>query len=266
MPVKRSNIGYVDFSGGDANFVIGCTPSSPGCAHCYARRIVERGGRDFSEVRVYPEKLYRLGQAKFEEKGVPFRRGLGSRPLMFVVDMGDMFHPFVSSAFISDALDVMVGRPDVDWLVLTKRAARLLEFYQNGWPDNIWPGVTVENSDCLWRVDYLLQVKSDRRWVSIEPMLEEINLRPVLNRCRWCYPRFCTNGIHADFPHAMLAWIVVGGESGPNRRPFNPDWARAIRDQCLAAQVPFFYKQGSAHHPGRDDILDGRTWKQIPGG
>ena len=92
MTVPRSNITWTDFSGGDANFAIGCTKVSPACAHCYAEAIIKRAGRDFSEVRTYPEKLRRLQTWKFKDDGAPFRRGPGSRPLCFPVDMGDLFH------------------------------------------------------------------------------------------------------------------------------------------------------------------------------
>jgi protein gp37 len=121
----RSKIGYADFSGGDANFIIGCTPASAGCINCYARELIEvRQGRDFSKIRLYPEKLHRLGRTKFEENGVLFRRGPGSRPIVFPVDLGDIMHADVPQSFISDALNLMAGRDEVDWLILTKRSRR----------------------------------------------------------------------------------------------------------------------------------------------
>jgi protein gp37 len=264
MPVRRSNIGWCDFSGADLNFIIGCTPVSEGCANCYARHIIEgRQGRDFSVVRVYPEKLHRLAKAKFEEKGVPFRRGPGSRPIAFPVDLGDLFHPDVPDGFILEAFRVMRERRDVDWAILTKRVERMVEFEQvhlrYGFPPNIWPGVTMENQR---RADELapalLRVRAAVRWVSIEPMLGPIGLKKA-----WLYYNCSPPG---EESWNGLDWVVLGAESGSKRRRFDENWACQVRDDCQTAGVPFFYKQGSHLQPGRNDELDGRRWKEFPSG
>lgn len=269
MTVRRSGIGYADFSGGDANFIIGCRPdesTSPACTHCYARELIQtRQGRDFSKVRLYPEKLARLARSKFKENGTPFRRGPGSRPIVFPVDLGDIMHQDVPHLFIEIALDTMAQRDDADWLILTKRPARLLEFYPNGWPPNIWPGVTVESQDYTWRIEHLRQVKASVRWLSIEPMLEAIRLSGYLE-CgicgskEWNFVQFQTAHLH----NRGMDWIVLGAESGSKRRPFDENWARDMRNQCQNAGVAFHYKQDSHRFPGRNDILDGRTWKEFP--
>lgn len=172
MPTpKRSKIGFCDYSAGDLNFVIGCTPASAGCANCYARRIYDHFGKDFSKVTIYPEKLARL--AKWQPKP-PYKRGPESRPLAFVVDMGDLFHEEVPHYFIQEFLDeVVYGRLDIDWQVLTKRPRRMWreiqiwyrrmavlsdEAYSRWNPlPNLWLGVTVEDEDNLWRIDELLK-------------------------------------------------------------------------------------------------------------
>lgn len=288
MPVRRSGIGYADFSGGDTNFIIGCTPISPGCAHCYAHELVQnRQGRDFSEIRLYPEKLRRLNYTKFKENGVPFRRGPGSRPIVFPVDLGDIMHKDVPYNFIQPALWTMENRSDADWLVLTKRPARLAEFYPDGWPENIWPGTTVESQDYVWRIDKLLQVKASVRWLSLEPMLEEINIRDILHGMPEPYGGghrgYVTHDMALDAENLSLEgmdlgwqepewqqtveppnWVVVGAESGSKRRPFDENWAEQVQADCQGAGISFFYKQGSHRFPGRDDVLDGRTWKEFP--
>ncbi len=246
--IKRSGIGWTDFSGGDLNFVIGCTPESEGCAHCYARVLIEgRQGRDFAKIRLYPDKLRRLAQARFEPKGEPFRRGPGSRPLAFVVDLGDLFHGGVPDEFVLEALQVMAGRPDVDWQILTKRALSALSFqavYGGDIWGHAWLGFTGENQRRFdERAAAFEHVQATVRFASVEPMLGPVRL-----------------GRAAEW----LDWVIVGAESGNRRRPFELDWARSLRDECIEAGIPFFFKQGSHRWPGRLDRLDGREWKQYP--
>ena len=246
MSPRHSNIGWTDFSGGDANFVIGCTPVSEGCTNCYARRWAQRWGRDFG-VRTYPGKVARL--ATWQPKPPPevghYKRGPGSRPMCFLVDMGDLFHEDVPNAFISRVLLRLMRRPDIDWQILTKRPARLAEWLSRLTTiEHIWAGVTVESQ--RWvnrRIYYLEHIRPGVRFVSVEPMLGPVDLTPWLGD---------------------LDWVICGGESGPNRRPFDKAWARGLCDQCHEAGVPFFFKQGSALRPGEDDLLDGERIKEWP--
>lgn len=259
MRARRTKIQYADFSGGDANFIIGCTPESAGCLNCYARALIEgRQRKDFSEVRLYPGKLKRLRTAKFEEKGVPFRRGPGSRPIVFPVDLGDIMHPDVPSDFIYEAFDVMERREDVDWLILTKRAGRLIEFYLDAWPPNIWPGVTIENNQNLWRATILSATNAATKWFSVEPMIGPVDLDGCLGELIQLSDEQGHVGDGAN-------WVACGGESGANRRPFDKAWACAVRDICVDYKVPFFFKQGSGRFPGSDNLLDGEVWHQLPG-
>jgi protein gp37 len=256
MAVKRSNIGWCDFSGGDANFIIGCTPTSEGCRNCYARNLIERRqGRDFSAVRLYPEKLRRLKKTKFEENGVPFRRGPGSRPIVFPCDLSDLFHPDVPDAFILEAVRVMGQRDDVDWAVLTKRVERLAHFdlasLHDGFPPNVWIGATVENQERAdERIPILLKVRAGVHWLSMEPLLEAVDIRRALS---------C-----AKPPWNRLSWAVVGAESGAHRRPFDAAWAKRIYEDCRAANVPFFGKQDSGFRPGAPLLIDRQEIKEFP--
>ncbi len=107
----------------------------------------------------------------------------------------------------------------------------------------MWQGVSIENTKHTWRIAYLQKVPSAVRFLSIEPLLGPI-------------PRLPLDGIH---------WVIVGGESGSHHRPLDPEWVRDIRDQCLAAQVPFFFKQWGGRTPkagGR--LLDGRLYDEMP--
>jgi protein gp37 len=263
MPIKRSGVGYADFSGGDANHIIGCTPVSAGCANCYARVLIQdRGARDFSVVKTYPKKLNRLLRANFQEGDKPFRRGPGSRPIIFPVDLGDHFHEDIPEAYTFDFLNTYWARKDADWLVLTKRPSFagkriskwLCEVSGLGClPANIWIGTTIEDEANFGRIYDLLSIPAETRWLSLEPILEPVD--DLL--FRYAASRFFNM---RDTVH----WIALGAESGAHRRHYEEDWARGARDFCAEYQIPFFYKQGSHRFPGRDDVLDGRKWKQFP--
>lgn len=250
MNIKRTNIAYADFSGGDLNFIMGCTPVSTECENCYARALIARFGGDPNLVRVSPEKLERLVTVDFPgvrlPAGAPFRRGDGSRPLAFICNMSDLFHPAVPDQIIVRAFQVFRYRQDVDWLVLTKRPERaqyLLPGAQT-WTRNIWFGVTVGHPASIRRLIDQHDVPSAVRWLSAEPLLAPLDLEPFL---------------------PGLDWVVCGGESGPNRRPFDIAWARNLHDQCARAGVPYFYKQGSALRPGADPTIDGMIYHEFPG-
>ncbi len=238
--MKQSAIGWTDFSGGDLNFVTGCTAVSAGCAHCYARSIYERFGKDFGKVTIHHDKLDRLSGTRFPEYSL--RRGAPHKPMSFVCDTGDLFHEAVPDAFIDLAMQAMCTRDDVIWQVLTKRAGRMSDYFQR-WcnevrgpvPDNVWLGVTAENQQAAdARIPMLLSVDARMRFVSVEPCLEAV-----------------------DLSRLETSWCIVGAESGPKRRPFDGAWAIDLYEQCRAAGVPFFGKQGSGLRPGTPLELPG---------
>jgi protein gp37 len=163
--MKRSKIEWCDYSGGYLNFIrrgkAGDCGCSPACAHCYALRIGERFGNLPDHTTIYPDRLEKLERQKFPQDGN--RRGPGSKPLAFVCDTGDIAHPLVPDGFIWQAMGVMAGRDDVDWLVLTKRAERMRDLLKWARGDyieqhgpryapislapapNIWHGATICN-------------------------------------------------------------------------------------------------------------------------
>jgi protein gp37 len=207
-------------------------------------------------VHIYPEKLARLLKKDFGVSALPGR--VGGRPICFPVDMGDMFHPDVPTDFIIQAFETMAALPDVIFTVCTKRPERMIEtlfgppdYYLGGgdFIPNVWLGVTAENQEMAdRRIPLLLDNWMGTTWVSVEPMLEEIDLGPWLQ----ARPR-------------RLDWVVVGGESGPNRRPFDVAWAETIYTLCQASGVPFFGKQGSGLLPGTPLLIGGKVAHQWPG-
>jgi protein gp37 len=220
------------------NPVTGCTKVSPGCKHCYAERLAARllamGNpryRNGFRVTLHPDQL-----------GLPLRWAEPRR--IFVNSMSDLFHEAVPEEFIRRVFEVMAR---ADWhvfQVLTKRATRLAELAPRlEWPANVWQGVSVENADYVERIPYLQQIPAVVRFLSVEPLLGPIPALPLA-------------GIH---------WVIVGGESGPKHRPLDPGWVREIRDQCLEAGVPFFFKQwGGRTSKVGGRTLDGQEWDAMP--
>jgi len=220
------------------NPVTGCTKLSTGCRHCYAERMSIR-------LKAMGQPNYINGfQLTVHEHvlGMPL---FWKRPqTIFVNSMSDLFHKGVPLEFISKIFDVMARASYHRFQVLTKRSKRLLVL--NGkltWSPNIWMGVSVENSDYLFRIEHLRQTNSRLKFVSFEPLLGPVHALDL-------------EGID---------WVIVGGESGPKARRMDPAWVRGIRDQCLLADVPFFFKQwGGVVKKKTGRILDGRTWDQLP--
>lgn len=242
--MKRSRITWTDYSGGDLNVVTGCTPVSEGCANCYARAIYERFGLDHSKVMIREDKLQRLSKMRLPQDGN--RRGPNSKPMCFICDTGDLFHPDVPEEFISDVFEMMARRQDVIWQVLTKRPDRMREIvtrWGQPMPVHVWLGVTCENqARADERIPLLLQTPAAVRFVSCEPMLEPIDL----GKCR------------------MLDWVICGAESGPHRRPFDRAWAANLYAQCAHANVAFFGKQDSDLKPGKPLYIAGEVIHQWP--
>jgi protein gp37 len=226
------------------NPVTGCTQVSPGCAHCYAKTFAER-------FRNVPNHPYEMGfdlTLRPERLLQPLH---WARPLMiFVNSMSDLFHEDVPDSFIRQVFETMALAHWHTFQILTKRSERL-EVMSPGlaWPGNVWMGVSVENQRWTTRIDDLRKVPAAVRFLSCEPLLGPLSL---------------------DL--RSIDWVIAGGESGPRARPMEPDWARAVWDQCLSRNVPFFFKQWGAHdatgtrrskkESGR--VLDGRTWDEFP--
>lgn len=242
----------------------GCTRVSPGCDHCYAENVTVRWGGDFSKIVVHPERL-----------AYPLKRWKpGSK--VFVDSMSDLFHEEIPLDFLADVFAVMAlaVRRGIIFQVLTKRAhamhrivneeafralvlvkflARAVEMkltvpecFEFQWPlPNVWLGVSVESQRYAdLRIPLLLDTPAAIRFLSCEPLLGSVDLWSP----RYPNPRGGRSGAVSHWTPS-IDWVIGGGESGPAARPCHPAWARALRDACVAARVPFFWKQwGSWSH------------------
>jgi protein gp37 len=225
------------------NPIRGCTKISPGCAHCYAETFAERfrgvAGHPYEQgfdLRLVPNKL-----------ADPLKWRTPKR--VFVNSMSDLFHQDVPEAYIQEVIGVMLKAEWHTYQVLTKRSSRmrhLLEtsLYRAASVAQIWWGVSVENRrDGLQRIADLRQAPAKTRFLSVEPLLEDLGSLDL-------------TGIH---------WVIVGGESGPGARPMEKEWIISIRDQCKTAGVPFFFKQWGGTRKGKTGrSLDGRTYDEMP--
>lgn len=293
------------------NPVRGCSRVSPGCQNCYAERIAGRFSGDHGDPYMpttekqpfygFADKSGWTGRVEIiEDKlGEPLRRR--KRTLYFCNSMSDLFHEKLSDEDIDKVFAVIALCPQHLFLVLTKRAKRMHDYFDDepaelkyrwgaaagelldgDWiwnagktyrkrierfisltlgcdPDsdemledegtwvplaNVWLGVSVEDNAHRDRLDWLLKTPTALRFVSPEPMLSEVDIKPWLPKC----PTPCTYCTDPHFGHAKphvkggLDWVICGGESGPGARPMELDWARQVRDDCLQAGVPFFLK------------------------
>ena len=256
------------------NPVSGCTKVSAGCKNCYAERWFPRVyNRPFNDVKMHPERLEQ-----------PLRWKRPRR--IFVNSMSDLFHESVPLDFIDRVFASMAISKQHIFQVLTKRPDRMLSYIQSirisaeddfqGFDErfttalkplntnifddaniisdltgplrNVWLGVSVENQKTAdERIPLLLEIPAAVRFLSCEPLLEKIDINDCACRIEW------------------IDWVIVGGESGPNFRPMDPDWVRNIRDQCEDAGVPFFFKQWAGANPKRlGRVLDGKVHSEYP--
>ena len=164
--------------------------------------------------------------------------------MIFVNSMSDLFHEKVPLRFIRKVFDIMRRASQHRFQVLTKRSERLLKLSPKlEWADNIWMGVSVEDTDNAFRVGHLRETAAKLKFLSCEPLLGPI-------------PRLSLKDID---------WVIVGGESGPGARVMRKEWVLQIRDRCVEAQVPFFFKQwGGTNKKKSGRRLEGEIWDQMP--
>ena len=242
-----SNRSRIEWTETTWNPTTGCDRVSAGCDHCYALTLAKR--------------LKAMGSAKYQNDGDPRTSGPGfgvtvhedtvSAPLrwrqprvVFVNSMSDLFHARVPTEFVHRVFAVMAATPQHTYQVLTKRSTRLRRLAgELPWPANVWMGVSVESAQVAYRVDDLRAVPAAVRFLSCEPLLGSLT------------------GVDLT----GVDWVIAGGESGVNARPARPEWFTDLRDACVGADVPFFFKQWGGRTPkagGR--VLAGRTWDQMP--
>jgi three-Cys-motif partner protein len=216
------------------NVWTGCTQVSPGCAHCYAKELAE--GRF---ARHFPNGF----GLTYHWERLRWPLGVRTPSRIFVNSMTDMFLESVPDEAI---LRVFCLMAEADWhtfQILTKRHERLAALAPDlPWPANVWMGVSIENNRFVHRADYLRRVPAAVRFLSCEPLL----------------------GPLPDLDLTGIDWVIVGGESGPRRRPMQAEWVRDLRDRTKASGAAFFFKQGNGLRPGLGRWLDGRTWDEMP--
>ncbi len=220
------------------NPVTGCTKISLGCKNCYAERLAKR-------LQAMGQKRYVRGfKVTLHPDLVKVPLQWHKSRMVFVNSMSDLFHEDIPEGFIHRVFRTMTDAEQHTFQILTKRSERLANLAgQLPWPPNIWMEVTVESNDYLNRVEHLLTVPAQVRFLSLEPLLTNI-------------PNLCLSGID---------WVIVGGESGPKSRSIEATWVRSIRDRCMEESVPFFFKQwGGVNKKASGRSLDGRTWDQFP--
>lgn len=241
---------------------VGCSKISPACANCYAEGWAKRSGMvkwGVHEPRVRTSPANWKQPIKWNEEA----KRTGTRRRVFCASLADVFDNAVPEEWRVDLFALIAATPYLDWLLLTKRIGNVEKmllhaiggsFYPHH--ENVWLGITVCNQEEANRdIPKLLKIPATNVFLSIEPMLGEIDLG------------FC------DI--SWIDWVICGGESGSKARPLNPAWVRYLRDQCAAADVPFFFKQWGEFAPiegvmqrvgkkkaGR--LLDGREWNETP--
>ena len=246
------------------NPVTGCTPVSAACDHCYASRQIRsgrtpavHGSKDFSSTQFHPNCLEQ-----------PLRWKKPRR--IFVCSMGDLFHESIQLFDVTENIfNTISACHRHTFMILTKRPKRMraaiqydlindppLEFGMDKWTiiENLWLGITAENQEMAdQRIPILLQTPAAKRFVSVEPMLGPVDL--------------CVFEMRAD---SKLDWVICGGETGPGARECNYEWVNNLKNQCVRAGVPFFFKGWGTHGPMKKSDphymkIDGKEWKEIPG-
>lgn len=227
------------------NPVTGCTKESAGCAHCYAETManrlkamgIKKYANGFSPT-LHPESLTEPLEWK-----TPY--------MIFVCSMADLFHKSVPFEFIDSVMNVIHQTPQHRYQILTKRPERMAEYFSSRKiPQNAWLGVTVENVAAKSRINILRKMDAPVRFLSCEPLLEDLGKLDLIN----------------------INWLIVGGESGVQARPMQPEWVRAIRDQCLNNDIPFFFKQWGTwgsdgikrNKKANGKLLDGEIYHMMP--
>jgi len=288
----------------------GCTKCSPGCLNCWAVKEVWRlahnplqGDKWKGLVEKKDGVLSWTGKIECfnDALEIPLRR---KKPTRYFVDSkADLFHEKVSIGFLTHVFDTIEQCPQHTFLILTKRPKQALKMmwgkHGEGWKyfgkgdyhPNVHFGVSISTLDEMWKVTELSRIPAAVRWVSFEPLLADVGVI-LLTSCREDDTDLEEFGQHID-------GVIVGGESGPGARPMCPDWVRSIRDQCVAAGVPFYFKQWGewlpVHQRTKEQfeintcnfwpkrvtdiegerffrftkkkaghLLDGKEWKQLP--
>ncbi len=263
--MNKSGIEWTEYTW---NPIVGCTKCSPGCDNCYAERMACRLNQIFaanddvdnwsaySSVLKFDYSEDEAGKPIGWNNDVCLMHSRLNKPLrwkkprrIFVCSMSDLFHESVPEEFIDKVFQTTLQCHQHTFQILTKRIKRAAKYQpcKLGWPKHIHLGVSVSTqAEADEKIPILLKIPAAVRFVSIEPMLEEIDLTGFKP---W-YGTFADNQKDGG-----IRWIIVGCESGPKRRPCKKEWIGSIVARCRAAEVPVFVKQVS---------VDGKIYKMPP--
>ena len=272
---QKTNIAWTEQTW---NPVTGCKKISAGCKICYAELMANR----LQKMNIANMANGKKSNGYANGFDVTLQHSRLNEPfdtkkpsMFFVCSMADLFHDAVPFKYIDQVFDVIRANPQHIFQILTKRAERMANYFlsMRNVPKNAWLGVSVENKkDGLLRIEQMKKINAKVRFLSCEPLLEDLG----------------------ELDLTDIDWVIVGGESGKNARPMNPQWARKIRDQCVDAGVPYFFKQWGEwasenqalefpterkfeFHRFADqkrvyklgtkragNVLDGQVWQQMP--
>ena len=246
LDVIMATLSSIEWTEQTWNPTTGCTKVSPGCKHCYAEKMAAR--------------LHAMGTAGYENGfDLSLMENRLTQPLLrkiptvyFVNSMSDLFHEGIPYAFLDRVFEIIESTPHHTYQILTKRSERMRKYFnQHHCPHNVWLGVSVEDREYgLPRIEHLRQVEATVRFLSVEPLLENLG-------------KIELSDIH---------WVIVGGESGPKARPMQHSWVEAIQAQCQKSNTAFFFKQwGGWGADGKKRakkangrILNGQVWNEMP--
>lgn len=248
---ERSDIEWTDAT---FNPWWGCTKVSPACTNCYAAVLAPRYGHDVWGPKAARRKLsdtHWRGPLGWNAKA----KAAGERRRVFCASMADVFEDRHDLDGERERLWTLIEQtPHLDWQLLTKRPQHISDMVPWGenWPTNVWIGTTVENQAMAKeRLPHLVELPAAVRFISAEPLFSKLNLR------RWI---------------GDIDWVITGGESGVRARVPNPAWFQNLRDQCIEAEVPFFFKQWGEWAPYRrkagsdariEQALDGTAMQRV---
>jgi protein gp37 len=231
---------------------IGCAPVSPACAHCYAEEFAKN--RMKLDVWDRKEEKTRHATALSTWAQVPrwntAAREANTYKRVFCASMADVFedHPIANE--IRPRLWTLISKTDsLIWLLLTKRPENVMnmlpEYMKEEIPSTIWIGTSVENQRMAEkRIPILASIPAHVRFLSCEPLLSFVNIRP------WS---------------SSIQWVIAGGESGAKHRPMNISWATSLHTQCTQSRIPFFFKQVGGRLPtSGGHLLNGKKIQQVP--
>ena len=234
--MENSNISWTD---GTWNPWVGCDKAGPECDNCYIGRILPGQGRQ-PWGQVYRTRTTWSLPLRMQKRAI----AEGRRLKLFTCSLSDFFHR-KADPWRAEAWKIIARCPNVDFLVLTKRANRIAQCLPADWGQgypNVWLGVSIGMMKTAWRADRLRQIPAVVRFISAEPLLESL----------------------ANLNLDGIDWLIAGGESGPNYRPMDLHWAEELRQKCADSGTVFFFKQIAALRAGQGEDALGAVYHNWP--